>query len=239
MLTRAVPAVLLLVAVMAGCGETESTEPDAAPTSSPSEVAEEEAASTTPSAVGGEEVASEVRGEPGSFRSGGEGAVPIDIEQNGRECVIAEPLFGSCRASSGVGGSFAVTAESTPEAPSEWNIVVRCGLSPALPAATAQGEFQPVSADLGLEPYGDVVGVTLTADVAEAALVYHPEGSDCPVVWGLGEIERFSLLTGGTDALNGDTDPIWFVDAEGTDACAVADGQGGIKVGTKQGDDCT
>ena len=95
-----------------------------------------------------------------------------------------------------------------------------------------------MSADLGLEPYGDVVGVTLTGDVAEGALVYHPEGVDCPVVWGLGEIERSSLFTGGTDALNGEPSPIWFVDAEGTEACAVADGQGGIKVGTKQGDDC-
>lgn len=232
------PVALLLLALLGACGENSPEESEAAPSGSPTESATESADSTS-SAPPAADAAAEVLGEESTFQTGGGGAGPLEADVNGRECVLPDVLFGSCRASTGAGGPFVVTAESTPEAPTEWTMVVRCGLSPALPAATAQGTFQPMTSDLGLEPYGEVVGVTLTGDVAEAALVYQPEGSDCPVVWSLGEIGRSSLFTGGTDALNGDTDPIWFLDAQGNEVCAVADGQSGIKVGTRQGNDCS
>ena len=132
-----------------------------------------------------------------------------------------------------------VTSESSLDAPSTWNVVVRCGLLPSQPGAAAAGEFTPLVADLGLAPYGEVVGVTLlSADGAEAALVYQPEGADCPVVWGLGEVGSNSLFTGGIDALNGEENPLRFTDASGADACAVADGQGGISTGTADGTTC-
>jgi hypothetical protein len=227
-----------MLALAGACGDSDPGEPDARPDESPIGSAAESSGSPSSEPVAAD-AAAQVLGEQSTFRSGGQGTGPLDVQVNGRECVLTDALFGSCRASSGTGGAFVVTAESTPDAPSDWTVVVRCGLSPALPGASAKGSFQPMTADLGLEPYGEVVGVTLRGDVAEGALVYQPQGSDCPVVWSLGEIGRTSLFTGGTDALNGETDPIWFVDGQGREACAVADGQAGIKVGIRQGDGCT
>ena len=133
--------------------------------------------------------------------------------------MLADALFGSCRASTGTGGAFLVTAESTPEAPTTWKMVVRCGTNPGIPAASAQGDFQPITSDIGLEPYGEVLGVTLRGEVAEAALVYQPDGADCPVVWGLGAVDRGSFFTGGLDALSGASNPIRFTDPR---ACPTA-----------------
>jgi len=150
-----------------------------------------------------------------------------------------EPLFGTCRATTGAGGAFVVTAEGDEDSPGEWNVVVRCGLRPAIPGASATGAFTPVMADLGLAPYGEVAGVTLLGtDSAEAAIVYQPAGASCPVVWALGGVDRASLFTGGTDALNGEESPLRFRDATGAEVCAVADGRGGITVGVPDGADC-
>ena len=172
----------------------------------------------------------DVLGEAGLFGPGGGGAAPLVAQVDGRECVLADALFGSCRASTGAGGAFLVTAESTAEAPTTWTMVVRCGTSPGIPAASTHGDFQPQTSDVGLEPYGEVLGITLRAEVAEAALVYQPDGAECPVVWGLGEVDQGSFFTGGLDALSGSSNPIRFTDAQGVRACAVADGAGGIAV---------
>lgn len=175
----------------------------------------------------------EVLGDPTQFGSGTNGATALEVAVNGRECVLSDTLFGSCRASTGTGGQFVVTAEGSVDDPSRWNVVVRCGLKPARPAAVASGQFTPVTTDLGLTPYGEVVGVTLrSSGSVEAALVYQPDGADCPVVWGLGEVGSDSLFTGGTDALNGEDAPVYFTDAAGARVCAVADGQGGVSTGT-------
>ena len=86
----------------------------------------------------------------------------------------------------------------------EWNVVVRCGLDPATPVAAARGTFQPVFTDLGLGDRGEVTGLTLTGeDEGNAALVFLPEGADCPVIWGVGAMSKTSLFTGGVDRLNG------------------------------------
>ena len=77
---------------------------------------------------------------------------------------------------------------------------------------------------------GEILGVTLIGEAAEAALVYQPEGSECPVVWGLGAVDRSSLFLGGLDALSGESNPITFRDATGAERCARADGGGGITV---------
>ncbi len=170
---------------------------------------------------------------------GGSGAADLDSAVAGRECVLAEALPLTCRASTGAGGAFVVTAEGVADAPGDFNVVVRCGLTPAAPVASASGPFQPITADLGLAEYGEVVGVTLrSTDTVEAALVYLPADEECPIVWGLGEISRDSIFTGGTDALNGSEAPIRFLDAAGNLACAVADGQGGIAVSSPQGNTC-
>ena len=54
MTIRGLMVALVLTALMTACGDTESPESDAAPTASPSEVAEKEAVSTSPSAVAGD-----------------------------------------------------------------------------------------------------------------------------------------------------------------------------------------
>jgi hypothetical protein len=180
----------------------------------------------------------DVLGEPAGFESGA-AADPIEVGVSGRQCVTSAPLFGSCRAATGAGAAFVVTAEGDPDAPADWTIVARCGLAPAVPGAAASGSFTPVLADLALAPYGELAGVTmLGAEDAVAALVYQPEGASCPVVWGLGEIDRGSIFTGGTDALNGEESPLRFRSADGADACAVADGHGGISVGVPAGAEC-
>ncbi|MBJ7355884.1 hypothetical protein [Nocardioides sp.] len=226
--------VIALLGVLGACGGDADDEAGDAADPGPVASAGSEPASpsTSPSASQPAPAAAQaqVLGEPGRFAAGGGEASPLDVEMAGRECVLADALFGSCRASTGTGGPFVVTAESTTEAPSVWNVVVRCGTDPAVPAASAQGEFQPMTTDLGLEPYGEVVGVTLVGDDAEAALVYQPEASECPVVWGLGAVDRSSLFVGGTDALNGEASPIRFTNADGAATCAVADGAGGITV---------
>jgi hypothetical protein len=232
-------------ATATACDEAQSTAPRSGPTTgSPSERAEapsssEPAApSSATEADGGTPIAIEVLGESTAFAPGGD-VEPIDAGVSGRECLLSEPLFGSCRAATGAGGAFVVTAEGSADAPGEWTIVARCGLTPAAPGASASGAFTPVVTDLGLAPYGEITGVTLLGpDRAEAALVYQPGGAACPTVWGLGEIDRTSLFTGGTDALNGAEDPLRFRDATGAEACAVADGEGGISVGTPDGADC-
>ncbi len=203
-----------------------------------------EQSSTTPSAspASAEPTASIARatilGGTTSFTTDAGDAVDLDVAVNGRECTLAELLPLTCRGSTGAGGDFVVTVESSLGAPTDFTVVVRCGLTPAIPAASGAGG-QPVLADLGLAPYGEVMGVTLIgADSAEAALVYQPEGAECPVVWALGKVDRTNLFTGGTDALNGEESPIRFRDAAGLEACASADGQGGITVSAAQGGRC-
>jgi len=67
--------------------------------------------------------------------------------------------------------------------------------------ASARGTFQPAYTDLGLAPYGEVTGMSLSgADETDGTLIYQPEGSDCPVVWGLGPMKPSSLVLGGTCA---------------------------------------
>lgn len=211
-----------------GTGSSDEASPtDPVSSSTPSD--------TTDAAVA--DAQSAILGVDSGFSAGGGGAEPLTTDVEGRECVLADLLNGSCRAASGASGDFVVTAEGSLDSPGEWNVVVRCGLQPAVPAASVHGAFTPVIADLGLAPYGDVIGITLLGGSgAEAALVYQPEGSDCPVVWGLGPVDGSNIFTGGTDALNGSEQPIWFRDAQGADACAVADGQGGITVGAARGD---
>lgn len=232
---RLAPAALLLVLSLVACGGDDE-EPDGASPADPesSSTAADPAAEPEPEAV------SEILGEESGFQSANGDAGLLETDIDGRECVLTEALNGSCRAAAGTGGDFVLTAEGSLDSPGEWNVVVRCGLQPAVPSASTQGAFQPVIADLGLAPYGDVIGITLLgASTAEAALVYQPEGAECPVVWGLGEVDSASLFTGGIDALNGSERPLAFRDAQGSDACAVADGQGGITVGTPQGGKCS
>lgn len=228
-------AIFVLLLCLGGCGNSDP-DPSGAGTTDPSSATQapetpSESASPPQSDPPAADAVSEILGEAGLFGDGGGDATPLDAQVQGRECVLTEALFGSCRASTAVGGAFLVTMESTLEASSVWNVVVRCGTSPGLPAASAMGEFQPMTSDLGLALYGEVVGVTLVGEVAEAALVYQPEGSECPVVWGLGEVDRGNIFTGGLDALNGEASPIAFTDAQGVRTCADADGQGGISVG--------
>jgi hypothetical protein len=238
MLPRTLLAALALtLATTASCGgDAPSTGDGAAPTTP----AESEVTDAVPATEAADDAPAdiEVLGEPSAFEPA-TGAEPIAVSVAGRECVLAEPLFGSCRAATGAGGAFVVTAEGDPDSPSEWNVVARCGLTPATPGASASGEFTPVMADLALAPYGEVAGVTLIGpDGAVAALVYQAPGTACPVVWGLGDVDRRSIFTGGTDALNGEESPLRFRDAEGADACAVADGEGGVTVGVPDGAGC-
>ncbi len=216
--------VLFLALGLTACGGGgEEGSAPAAPSTSAS--AEAPPATTTPTAT------TEVLGEASLFSldTGGAGELAGTVE--GRECGLADPLFGSCRASTGAGGEFFVTAESTLESPTDFAVVVRCGTDPSLPVATASGDFQPVTADLGLAPYGEVVGVTFLGATTEAALVYQPEDAECPVVWSLGEVGENSIFTGGIDALNGSEAPIAFTGSDGKQTCASADESGGITVG--------
>lgn len=224
-------AVVTILLALGGCGGDDPAAPSAAqPSSSESPGA---SASAAPEAT------AEVLGEDAGFVAGGGGAGPLEVSVNERECVVTEALFGSCRAGSGDGGDFVVTAEGSMDSASEWNIVVRCGLEPAVPAASVLGEFTPVITDLGLADYGDVIGITLLdGPDSRAALVYQPEGAECPVVWGLGPVDEGSFFTGGTDALNGSESPLAFRGPGGVNACAVPDGQGGITVGKPRGDGC-
>ena len=225
-------ATVALLMSLVGCGDSDPdpSDADATAPSSPSPATPSPTPSPPQSDPPAGDGSSEILGVAGMFAAGGGDATPLEAQVQGRECVLTEALFGSCRASTAAGGSFLVTMESTVEAPSVWNVVVRCGTSPAVPAASAMGEFQPMSSDLGLEPYGEVLGVTLVGEVAEAALVYQPEGSECPVLWGLGEVDRANVFTGGLDALNGEAGPIAFTDSQGARTCADADGEGGISV---------
>jgi len=241
---RTPTAVLLLALALAlgGCGggdedpATDNPASDNVDTTAPT--SESPAAEASVEAV--PDAVSEILGERSDFAAGAGGAAPLETDIEGRECLLREALNGSCRGAGGTGGDFVVTAEGSIDAPGEWNVVVRCGLEPAVPAASAQGAFTPVIADLGLAPYGDVIGITLLgASTAEAALIYQPDGAECPVVWGVGGVDSTSLFTGGTDALNGSESPLAFRNAQGSDACAVADGQGGITVGTPQGGKCS
>lgn len=237
------PLIVLLLSVLlwlAGCGSGDDEPRQAASDdaggspSTPDDAAEPaDDAPTATSAKG------TITGLPSLFEDGGGGAVDLDASVEGRECVLAETLPLTCRAATGTGGGFVVTAEGVADAPGDFNVVVRCGLTPAAPVASASGPVQPITTDLGLAPYGEVVGVTLIADdVAEAALVYLPDGTGCPVVWGLGPVDPGSFLTGGTDALNGEEAPIRFSDATGRSVCAEADGEGGIAVTSARGDAC-
>jgi hypothetical protein len=245
---RLLTAVALTVAaaLTTSCGGSsdaggQSARPTTPPSSVPttSETASSETASTPTSEAPDTAADIAVLGGASSFEAGGGSAEPLQVDVAGRECVLSEPLFGSCRGATGAGGAFVVTAEGDPDSVSTWTVVARCGLAPAAAGASASGTFTPVMADLGLAPYGEVAGVTLLGpDHAEAALVYQPQGAACPTVWGLGEVDRASLFTGGTDALNGEESALRFRDATGAEACAVADGQGGIMVGTPDGEDC-
>jgi hypothetical protein len=230
-------ALALVLATATGCGGESASSDD----SSGAATAVTSSSAATESATASETVAPAdvgVLGEPAGFEPGAE-ADAIEVSVSGRECVTSEPLFGSCRAATGAGGAFVVTAEGDPDSPSEWTLVARCGLAPAVPGAAASGSFTPVLADLALAPYGELAGVTmLGAEDAVAALVYQPQGATCPVVWGLGEIDRGSIFTGGTDALNGEESPLRFRSADGAEACAVADGQGGISVGVPDDAEC-
>jgi hypothetical protein len=239
-------AVGLTAAVaMTSCGggspaaESQPTSSPTSPVASAEATASESAAAPPATeAVEGTAAHVDVLGAPSPFAPARDGE-PMEVSVSGRECVLVEPLFGSCRAATGAGGAFVVTAEGVADSPGEWTVVARCGLAPAAPGAAASGAFAPVLADVGLAPYGDGAAVTLLGtDHAEAALVYQPAGAPCPVVWGLGQVSRTSLFTGGTDALNGDEDPLRFLDATGAEACAVADGNGGIRVGAPDGADC-
>jgi hypothetical protein len=234
-------ALTLTTATVTSCGDAPSAAgPSSDTTTATASEATASEATETPSTSEpvGEPVVIDVLGEASPFEPGGD-AEPIEVSVSGRECVLSEPLFGSCRAATGAGGAFTVTAEGDPDSPSEWTVVARCGLTPAAPGASASGAFTPVLADIGLAPYGEVAGVTLLGpDGADAALVYQPQGAACPVVWGLGQVDRTSLFTGGTDALNGEEAPLRFRDATGAEACAVADGRGGISVGVPDGANC-
>jgi hypothetical protein len=221
---RHIAVVSALLLSTAACGGSDDTDASAT-----TEAAQSDGDDTTTTAATSTDA--QILGEDTVFAPGGDGAADLTAEVAERECELGEVLFGSCRASTGAGGPFLVTAEGDVDAPGEWNVVVRCGLDPATPVASAKGTFQPATADLGLAPYGEVLGVSLTTgDEAEGALVYQPEGSDCPVVWGLGPIGPSNVFVGGTDRLNGDEAPIRFTQADGSPACAVADGDGGIEV---------
>lgn len=190
----------------------------------------ESSASTTADATPSD-ATTDILGESTQFDPGGDGAEDLSSKINGRECVLEGQLFGSCRAATGAGGEFVLTAEGNRDNSSEWNVVVRCGLDPAVPVASARGEFQPITADLGLAAYGEMFGVTLgTAREAEFALVYLPSDAPCPVVWGLGAIKPSTLVTGGLDALNGTERPIQFLRPDGVTACVTADDAGGLAV---------
>ena len=222
---RQIAVLSALLLSTAACGGSDGTD---ASTTTGAAQSDGDVTTTTPAASSTD---AEILGEDTAFAPGGDDAVDLTAEVAERECELGEVLFGSCRASTGAGGPFLVTAEGDVADPGEWNVVVRCGLDPATPVASAKGTFQPATADLGLAPYGEVLGVSLTTgDEAEGALVYQPEGSDCPVVWGLGPIAPSNLFVGGTDRLNGDEAPIRFMLADGSPACAVADGDGGIEV---------
>jgi len=225
----------LVTLALAGCGDDGQ---DSAPPS------DEPAASATATATEPPDppasVDAEILGESTTFAAGASGVADVEVTVHERECLFADALPLSCRASTGAGGAFVVTAEGNPDLPGEWNVVVRCGLAPAVPVASASGDFQPVISDLGLTPYGELAGITLVRDDdAEAALVYQPTGAACPVVWGIGKVDPTSLFTGGTDALSGDEAPIRFRAASGSDACAIADGQGGMMIGKPQGSTCS
>lgn len=228
-LRHALLPVLLLVAAACGGGGNKTTDPTT-----------DGGATTSSTAGGGTGATTEILGEPTTFQDGGHGASSFSATVRERECELTEALFGTCRASTGAGGAFLVTVEGVADSVGDWNIVVRCGLDPAEPVASANGTFQPVTAELGLAPYGEVLSVTMTqTDEAEAALVYQPEGADCPVVWSLGAIMPSTLFLGGTDRLNGDEQPIRFTKVDGSTACAVADGAGGIEVTAAAGGSCS
>lgn len=190
--------------------------------------------------AGASDLTTEILGEDTQFAAGGSGASEFAVEVDGRECKLTEVLFGSCRAATGTGGAFVVTAEGNHDDISEWNVVVRCGLDPAVPVASARGTFTPQYTDLGLEPYGQVFAMTLTGDAdAEASLIFQPESAECPVVWGLGPVKTSNLFVGGTDAVNGNVAPIQFTAADGTLSCITADGAGGLDVRAATGDHCS
>jgi hypothetical protein len=188
----------------------------------------------------GDDPTTEILGEETQLSVGATGAEDLRAEVDGRECVLEEALFGSCRASTGAGGAFLVTAEGNEADPSEWNVVVRCGLQPAVPVASARGRFTPVFTDLGSGDYGEMIGMTLLSeDEGDLSLIYLPDGADCPLVWGLGQTARTSILVGGVDALNGSEQPVRFTRPDGSVACVESDGDGGFATRTAADGDCT
>src|SRR5687768_6336079 len=105
------PVVALLV-VLVACGSDGGDDGDA--DQEPSPTASSGAGPPSPSPPAPASAATEVLGEPGPFAAGGGEASPLDVAVDGRECVLTDALFGSCRASTGAGGPFVVTVESAP-----------------------------------------------------------------------------------------------------------------------------
>jgi hypothetical protein len=170
-------------------------------------------------------------GEKSLVTASTDGEGDVSAHAGGRRCAVDDAPLVDCHAGTGAGGPFVVTVEGGASAPLEWRVVVRCGLDPAVPVASARGSFTPQLTELGLKTYGEIVGVTLNGDQeGDASLAFLPSGAECPVIWGLGPIKRFSSFTGGLDPLNGSERPLQFTRPDGTVACVVADSAGGLDV---------
>ena len=210
---RSVLMLCVIVAfVAAGCGSSKT-----AGKGSNSTAASDTAATTTTAAT---QPVVDVKflGETTRIGAGANGAVPMAAAPSGRECGMSKDLFGSCRAGTGAGGVFTVTFEND-KTDFTWDVVVRCGVAPAVPIASAPALKLTVSADLKFDSVGEVVGVLMNAtDGSEAALVFQPKGESCPEVFGVGAIKPNTALGGGNNVTS-------FTKPDGSIACIKAKGE--------------
>jgi hypothetical protein len=136
-------------------------------------------------------------GEPTGLVAGGTGAAEITPTLDGRTCTVPD-LFGTCVAAN---GSFVVTALGDPVDSSVWNVVVYCGLEPAVPVASLrQVQSGPGLSQLSFAPYGEVIGVQIrTATESSLFVVYERAGESCPSVHGAGALDPASFVGGGQE----------------------------------------
>jgi hypothetical protein len=232
-LRRSTTTIALLLVATSACGGNGGTEPARATGSSTGSTAAA-TASVTPGRT------TDILGDKTLFTGTTNGAGDVAATVNKRQCTVKDAPLVDCHAATGTGGQFVVTAEGNNAVPTEWNVVVRCGLDPAVPVASARGTFTPQFTELGSSAYGEMIGITFNGEQdGDANLAFLPPGTSCPVVWGLGRMKRFSSFTGGLDPLNGSERPLQFTRPDGTTACVVADTKGDLDVHAASQDGCT
>lgn len=125
---------------------------------------------------------------------------PITATVNGRTCTV-EALFGTCQAHTGTGGPFAVTVTSDKKDFARRTLTIYCGVDNARPGFSATGTILILEAQMSFEPHGEAEGIIIDGpDRAEAMIAFRGTGADCAQVFGLGDVAKGSIYTGGNGA---------------------------------------